>query len=168
MKTKSTKRMREVRRWSTRQMSSAGRDTLLRPVKNACPRLTPDSIIREESPSAVGTPKPWLCYLLLSGQRRTYVGATNDIARRFRQHLGLLAGGARYTSTRGPWRVGAFAIIGDKIEALRFEWRAKRARGQHGRRLWLQELARANGARFCDVEGVRQALRARISQSPRL
>lgn len=68
----------------------------------------------------------YVCYTLLSADGRcTYVGMTNNLARRVRQHNGELAGGAKYTGREGkqPWRV-VCTVCGfrSKVEALQFEW----------------------------------------------
>lgn len=69
----------------------------------------------------------YVCYTLLSADERcTYVGITNNMARRLRQHNGELAGGAKYTTRRSakqPWSV-ACTVTGfrTKVEALQFEW----------------------------------------------
>ena len=67
----------------------------------------------------------YIVYLLVStqNQRRTYVGSTNNMVRRVRQHNGELAGGAAYTCTGRPWRI-ACTIHGfqDHRQALQFEW----------------------------------------------
>ena len=52
----------------------------------------------------------FVCYLLRScapggRSRRTYVGVTNDMVRRLRQHNGELAGGAKNTRVGRPWEV---------------------------------------------------------------
>lgn len=47
----------------------------------------------------------WCVYVLANPAGRTYVGVTTDVARRLRQHNGELAGGARFTRGRGPWRL---------------------------------------------------------------
>jgi predicted GIY-YIG superfamily endonuclease len=64
-------------------------------------------------------------YILESGDReRTYVGLTNNLAKRLRQHNGLVKGGARYTSTRTGWRL-ACLIHGFSADsqARKLEWR---------------------------------------------
>nr|BDC16430.1 GIY-YIG nuclease [Sicyoidochytrium minutum DNA virus] len=72
--------------------------------------------------------------------RRTYIGSTPDIERRLRQHNSEISGGAKYTTSLSrvgrKWavRVLVFFPEGDdpkqtKTDALRFEWRAKRAAG---------------------------------------
>lgn len=68
----------------------------------------------------------YVCYTLLSANGRcTYVGVTNNMDRRLRQHNGALVGGAKYTSaaSRQPWRV-VCTITGfrNQVEALQFEW----------------------------------------------
>ena len=50
----------------------------------------------------------WYVYCLVSSVEtrrgpRTYVGATNNLARRLRRHNGLMSGGARATRTGRPW-----------------------------------------------------------------
>jgi len=65
----------------------------------------------------------WTCYLIHAG-RRTYIGKTNNLRRRLRQHNGALAGGAKATRGRGPWTL-AWYVTGFTLEqhALQFEWR---------------------------------------------
>jgi len=104
--------------------------------------------MRADSPGA-----PWYCYLLLA-PGRTYVGATNNLPRRLRQHRGELAGGAKYTTRHGPWRLGAYALVGQKSPALRFEWRAKRAVGRE-RLTWFGDLCLSNGLLFINLEQLR-------------
>ena len=70
---------------------------------------------------------PWFCYLLVSEDGATYVGATVDPDRRLRQHNGLIKGGARATARKpGAWRRLCY-ISGfpDNHAALQFEWRWK-------------------------------------------
>jgi predicted GIY-YIG superfamily endonuclease len=67
----------------------------------------------------------YVCYLITNG-RFTYVGITNDMPHRLRQHNGELAGGARYTSRKAiegqPWYVAALVTgIEHKNDALSFE-----------------------------------------------
>lgn len=70
----------------------------------------------------------YVCYCLQSTTTsKTYVGVTNNLTRRLRQHNGELKGGARYTtSSGGPWvlamLVGPF---GTYQHALHFEWHWK-------------------------------------------
>ena len=71
----------------------------------------------------------WYCYVLISlDKKHTYIGATNNIDRRLRQHNGIIKGGAKYTRNWRPWE--HLCIIGplDKINCLRLEWRLKRCK----------------------------------------
>lgn len=69
----------------------------------------------------------WVCYILRSKNpahaRKTYVGKTNDLFRRLRQHNGEIKGGAKYTSGKGPWE--PFIVVKGfqyEHECLQFEW----------------------------------------------
>lgn len=72
---------------------------------------------------------PYLCYVLRGVKGQTYVGITNNFARRLRQHNGEIKGGARYTKMHRPWSV-LVQVRGfrSKREALRFEWAMKHRR----------------------------------------
>lgn len=65
----------------------------------------------------------WYCYMIKSGTK-TYVGKTNDLRRRLRQHNGLIKGGAKATRGKGPWRI-VWYVRGFLTErhVLQFEWR---------------------------------------------
>ena len=78
----------------------------------------------------------WYCYVLISKDKKhTYIGATNNIDRRLRQHNGIIKGGAKYTRKWRPWE--HLCIIGpiDKINCLRLEWRLKRCKCVNSNRL---------------------------------
>eukprot|EP00438_Fugacium_kawagutii_P009080 Skav233247 [mRNA] locus=scaffold2786:119058:121401:- [translate_table: standard] len=99
----------------------------------------------------------YCCYVLrsLTGSR-TYTGITTDLSRRLRQHNGELRGGARATRAGGPWNVlcvvpslplwwrvvCSLLRLGNrvrgfpsKLDACRFEWRAKRQGATRSRKL---------------------------------
>lgn len=67
---------------------------------------------------------PVLCVYILRNMRgRTYVGFTNNPARRLRQHNGEVAGGARKTRLGRPWQMLLFVHgFSSKVRALQFEW----------------------------------------------
>jgi predicted GIY-YIG superfamily endonuclease len=77
----------------------------------------------------------YVCYLISNG-RCTYIGITNDMAHRLRQHNGELVGGARYTSRKAvegqPWAVAALVTgIESKSDALSFEKHVHMRRRRH-------------------------------------
>jgi predicted GIY-YIG superfamily endonuclease len=88
--------------------------------------------------------KKWHCYCLVdSNQSHTYVGATNNPARRLQCHNGLRVGGARYTKSHRPWTM-YFLVSGfeSKHHALSFEWHWKFWSRKHkGKPLWKRHQA---------------------------
>lgn len=66
----------------------------------------------------------WVCYTIKSTtQNATYVGKTNDLKRRVRQHNGEIKGGAKRTSGKGPW--DPFLVVKGfhwEHHCLQFEW----------------------------------------------
>lgn len=85
-----------------------------------------------------------ICYCLVShDSRRTYVGATKHMARRIRQHNGIIKGGAKYTRRGRPWTI-AFQVSGFRSwrEVLQFEWRFKHIRRKRRRGKYESPLAR--------------------------
>jgi predicted GIY-YIG superfamily endonuclease len=70
------------------------------------------------------------CYVLESRDGRlTYVGYTNSILRRIRQHNGIISGGAKYTSRCRPWNVLAIVCgFQTKTQGLQFEYAMKHVR----------------------------------------
>ena len=76
----------------------------------------------------------YLCYILASSDhKKTYVGITNNLRRRLRQHNGEICGGAKSTKHARPWSV-ATTITGfrSRSEALMFEWAMHHTRGKGG------------------------------------
>lgn len=67
----------------------------------------------------------YIVYLLLNSDNNcTYIGMTNNITRRLRQHNSELVGGAKYTTSRkggGDWYVYGFIDKLDKHLALSIE-----------------------------------------------
>jgi predicted GIY-YIG superfamily endonuclease len=67
-------------------------------------------------------------YFIRNENGRVYAGKTCDLPRRLRQHNGELAGGARYTRGRGPWRpVATVTGFETDVQALQAEWRLRKA-----------------------------------------
>ncbi|KAA8491794.1 Structure-specific endonuclease subunit slx1 [Porphyridium purpureum] len=69
------------------------------------------------------------CYLIQSysskrySKNRTYIGFTNDVVRRLKQHNGLISGGAKKTTAHRPWRLICIIVgFSHKQAGLQFEW----------------------------------------------
>ena len=78
---------------------------------------------------------------LLKNDNKTYIGYTNDFLKRWMQHNKYLSGGAKYTTkNEGLWQpiciVDGFFC---KKEAMRCEWRLKRAKGYINRIKYINE-----------------------------
>ena len=74
--------------------------------------------------------KQYVCYMLVSTtSRKTYVGCTNNVKKRLRQHNGEIKGGARYTQQGRPWEI-KFLVCGfgpSRSLACKFETHWKRS-----------------------------------------
>lgn len=69
----------------------------------------------------------------------SYVGVTNNLRRRLKQHRGQLKGGAVYTKRSRDWRI--IAVVGGLLKrktALQLEWSLKHCRGRAGGHTSLQ------------------------------
>ncbi len=75
----------------------------------------------------------YLVYILKCNNL-TYIGMTNNFLRRWRQHIGDLKGGAKYTTRKGRNWYPICIIDGFKTmkEAMQCEWRLKRNRKYRG------------------------------------
>ena len=66
----------------------------------------------------------YVCYIIFNN-KCSYVGITNNIKRRLRQHNGEIKGGAKYTSIYNKeslWQYGCYVDgFKSKQDALRFE-----------------------------------------------
>lgn len=69
-------------------------------------------------------------YVLESGDReRTYVGLTNNLVKRLRQHNGIIKGGARYTSMKTNWKLACLVHgFNTDSQARKLEWRMHHTR----------------------------------------
>ena len=69
----------------------------------------------------------WTVYILRSEADRNlmYVGSTNNIRRRLRQHSGLITGGGVYTSENRPWKLAVLVPVKSKADALSLEYWTK-------------------------------------------
>jgi predicted GIY-YIG superfamily endonuclease len=70
--------------------------------------------------------EPWLFYIV-HNKGCTYAGVSPDPVKRLRKHNGELAGGAKYTLSKGPGWEHVCLISGfqTKTQALQFEWASK-------------------------------------------
>ena len=80
----------------------------------------------------MGDDHTWWIYILNSTQAKyknhTYVGMTCNADRRLMQHNGELPGGAKYTSSKGPWQfLLHMSGFPDRCSALQAEWSIKEA-----------------------------------------
>ena len=78
----------------------------------------------------------WLVYAIADAEsNKTYVGATNNLKRRLRQHNRELAGGAKYTATGANWKpIWTVHGFWSNKEALQFEWSCKHIVGGGGKK----------------------------------
>ncbi len=66
------------------------------------------------------------CYLIMSSNNRTYIGITNDLKTRIRQHNKLIKGGAKSTRMASGWRyVVILCGFSSIANAQSFEWHWK-------------------------------------------
>lgn len=76
------------------------------------------------------------CYILISNTNtRTYIGCSNNINRRLRQHNGEIVGGAKATRKGRPWRHICEISGFTKSMALCCEWRLKRRKACNSNKL---------------------------------
>ena len=88
--------------------------------------------------------KDWWVYVLLSKNEKsldhTYVGSTNDLNRRLRQHNGVIKGGAKSTIIKRPWIIGkVYGPYSSRSEAFKAEMNLKRTKRGAGRLRWSKE-----------------------------
>jgi predicted GIY-YIG superfamily endonuclease len=89
----------------------------------------------------------YCCYVLANADNSvSYCGITTDLERRLREHNGEIAGGARATRARRPWKLAA-AVFGlaDRSAAQSLEAQLKKnrkVRGVEARKAELRRLAR--------------------------
>ena len=95
----------------------------------------------------------WSVYMLQnSSGRSTYIGATLNLKRRIRQHNQEIAGGAKATRGKGPWRfVATVNGFQTQKQALQFEWRAKKKPKAGGGKLVVCVGIRNRILNFMDV-----------------
>ena len=68
----------------------------------------------------------WYLYLIRCRDGSLYTGITTDVARRFAEHRGKGAGGAKYLKGRGPLELVLRRKVGSRSLALRVEQKVKK------------------------------------------
>ena len=66
-------------------------------------------------------------FYIIENNGYTYAGVSNDPIKRLKKHNGEIAGGAKYTTSKGPgWKhVCIISGFRTKIESMQFEWASK-------------------------------------------
>jgi putative endonuclease len=66
-------------------------------------------------------------YILRSEADRNlmYIGMTNNMERRLKQHNGIISGGGEYTSENRPWKIVVLIPVASKSDALKIEYSLK-------------------------------------------
>ena len=88
-------------------------------------------VSRKTTKRAAKTPdEKTFIYILQSNtnSKKSYVGVTNDLTRRLRQHNGQLVGGARFTRGSRPWGFCAIFVVSNRHYALSIEWKIKHSK----------------------------------------
>lgn len=96
----------------------------------------------------------WSCYILKSLNpnmpNRTYVGSTNSIKRRIKQHNGIIVGGAKATLPMRPNEI-ICVVTGFKnhVSALKCEWLLKHPNGtRKGNHIYRGIIGKINGLNY--------------------
>ena len=72
----------------------------------------------------------WYCYLLYSeSANRTYIGITNNLTKRLKQHNQLITGGAKSTKITQDWYYYLTVKMPNKSTALSYEYQWKKSIG---------------------------------------
>ena len=90
----------------------------------------------------------WCVYLVRCDDGSLYCGTTTDLALRIAMHNGELPGGAKYTRSRRPVKLAAYACGLSKSDALRLE-RLVRKQPAAEKTLFLLSMRRGNAEGGC-------------------
>jgi predicted GIY-YIG superfamily endonuclease/RimJ/RimL family protein N-acetyltransferase len=86
-----------------------------------------DNIVMKRAfPPSVSPISDWYLYLIRCRDGSLYTGITTDVARRFAEHRGQGAGGAKYLKGRGPLELVLRKKVGGRSLALRVERKVKK------------------------------------------
>ncbi|AUF82199.1 GIY-YIG nuclease superfamily protein [Tetraselmis virus 1] len=87
----------------------------------------------------------FLVYVIKDSIGRTYIGKTNDLERRLRQHNKEIVGGARATANGSDWKpVMVLSGFDTDSEALQAEWRMKHPDGRRRSGRYRDPIDRLN------------------------
>lgn len=70
----------------------------------------------------------WSIYMVRGKDRKIYTGISTDVARRFDEHQGAGAKGAKFLRGKDPLELLVVMPVGNRGDALRVEHRVKRLR----------------------------------------
>ena len=70
------------------------------------------------------TEKIWYIYMIRCADNSLYTGITTDVGRRFQTHQ--KGKGAKYLKTRKPFKLVFQQAVGDRSQASKVEYKAKR------------------------------------------
>jgi len=97
-------------------------------ISNRLPKTCPDRLVGPKF-AHVEAARSWWVYLLRCGDGSLYCGIALDVRERLLVHRS--GRGARYTRGRGPLRLAASCVVGDKGDALSIEAHIKRLSRAH-------------------------------------
>jgi predicted GIY-YIG superfamily endonuclease len=79
----------------------------------------------------------YYCYLLYSPLiQTTYIGITNNLDRRIKEHNGILRGGAKSTGKASDWQYKSKILFQEQEMAASFEWYAKHRKNSNDK--WVK------------------------------
>ncbi len=97
----------------------------------------------------------WTVYIVRCADGTLYTGATNNLARRLREHnLGI---GAKYTRVRRPVSLIAIEVALTRSEALQLEYKVKRQSKEDKVKYLQGQIGPVNGYRVLN-ENVRNSM----------
>ena len=110
-------------------------------MSRECVRGKTRNVPKNKQDQRRSNPETTYVYILQSSinPAKSYVGVTNNLARRMRQHNGIIVGGARYTRACRPWAFFAVFQVSNRHDALSIEWKIKHqkkskdGKGIHGK-----------------------------------
>jgi predicted GIY-YIG superfamily endonuclease len=77
----------------------------------------------------------YYCYLIIptANQNYSYIGITNDLNKRIKQHNKIIKGGAKCTRRYDDWKYNNYVKCCSKSNALKLEYKLKKIKGAYNR-----------------------------------